>query len=73
MTVLDGVSSDGLTTAVHPAASAKGSFWLTIRNGKFQGQMMPATPIGSFRTRPSMSGPNELWLSPCIVRASDAA
>jgi hypothetical protein len=69
ITVLDGVSSDGFTTAVQPAASAKGSFWLTIRNGKFQGQMIPATPIGSFRTSPSMSGPSELWLSPCIVRA----
>ena len=31
------VISLGLTTAVQPAASAKGSFWLTMRNGKFHG------------------------------------
>ena len=38
ITVVEGVSSEGFTTAVQPAASAKGSFWLTIRNGKFQGR-----------------------------------
>ena len=73
ITVVEGVSSEGFTTAVQPAASAKGSFWLTIRNGKFQGQMIAATPIGSFSTTPSMSRPRLLWLSPDSVRASAAA
>ena len=36
--MVDGVISEGFTTAVQPAASANGSFWLTIRNGKFQGR-----------------------------------
>ena len=71
--VVEGVSSEGFTTAVQPAASAKGSFWLTIRNGKFHGQITETTPTGSFRIRPSMSDPRLLWLSPCTVRASDAA
>ena len=52
------VSSRGLTTAVQPAASAKGSFWLTIRNGKFHGVMIETTPIGSRSTTPSMASPS---------------
>ena len=28
-----------------PISQAKGSFWLTIRNGKFQGVMIETTPI----------------------------
>ncbi len=71
--MVDGVISEGFTTAVQPAASAKGSFWLTIRNGKFHGQMIAATPIGSFSTTPSMSRPRLLWLSPDSVRANAAA
>ena len=73
ITVVEGVISEGLTTAVHPAASANGSFWLTMRNGKFHGQMIAATPTGSLRTTPSMSRPRLLWLSPATVRASAAA
>ena len=49
------VSSLGLTTAVQPAASAKGSFCATIRNGKFHGVMIETTPIGSRSTTPSMA------------------
>ena len=51
------VISLGLTTAVQPAASAKGSFWLTIRKGKFHGVMIETTPIGSRSTTPSMASP----------------
>ena len=50
------VSSLGLTTAVQPAASANGSFWLTIRNGKFHGVMIATTPMGSRTTTPSIAG-----------------
>jgi hypothetical protein len=63
ITVVEGVSSDGLTTQVQPAASAKGSFCDRIQNGKFQGVMTDTTPIGSFSTTASMSWPRELWLS----------
>merc|ERR1712226_744133 len=42
-----GVSSEGLTTAVQPQASAAPSFLVIIALGKFQGQMMAATPTGS--------------------------
>jgi len=59
-TVVPDVTSAGLTTAVQPAASAKGSFWLTIRNGKFQGVMMPTTPMGSRSTMPSVASPSVL-------------
>ena len=45
--MVEGVISEGLTTAVQPAASAKGSFWLTIRKGKFQGQMIETTQMPS--------------------------
>ncbi len=44
------VNSEGLTTTVQPAASAKGSFWARIRVGKFHGMMSPATPTGSRTT-----------------------
>ena len=60
ITVEPEVSSDGLTTAVQPAASAKGSFWLTIRNGKFHGVMIETTPIGSRSTTPSVGSPSVL-------------
>jgi hypothetical protein len=69
ITVVEGVISDGLTTQVQPAASAKGSFCDRIQNGKFQGVMIETTPIGSFSTIASMSGPSVLWLSPCIACA----
>ena len=58
--VVPGVSSAGFTTAVQPTARANGSFWLTIRSGKFQGVIMPTTPTGSRNTSPSMSGPSVL-------------
>ncbi len=59
-TVEPEVSSDGLTTQVHPAASANGSFWLTIRKGKFHGVMIETTPIASRSTTPSVPSPSVL-------------
>ena len=41
------VNSDGLTTAVQPAASAGASFQLVSVSGEFQGVMMATTPFGS--------------------------
>jgi hypothetical protein len=54
------VSSLGLTTHEQPAARAKGSFWLTIRSGKFHGVISATTPIGSRIVRPITSPPS--WL-----------
>ena len=42
-----GVCSAGLSTIVHPAASAGASFHAAIMSGKFQGMIWPTTPIGS--------------------------
>ena len=58
ISVVADVSSAGLTTAVQPAASAKGSFWLTMSRGKFQGVTMPTTPSGSRSTTPSVCSPS---------------
>ena len=60
ITVVPEVTSAGLTTAVQPAAKAKGSFWLTIRKGKFQGVMMLTTPMGSRKTTPRVFSPRVL-------------
>ena len=42
------VNSDGLTTAVQPAASAGASFQLVSVSGEFQGVMIATTPFGSY-------------------------
>ena len=42
------VNSDGLTTAVHPTASAGASFQLVSVSGEFQGVMIAMTPLGSY-------------------------
>ena len=42
-----GVWSLGLTTTVHPAASAGASFQLSSISGEFQGVMAATTPTGS--------------------------
>jgi hypothetical protein len=54
----------GLIAAVQPTASAKGSFWLMISSGKFQGVIIATTPTGSCSTRPSTCGPRALCASP---------
>src|SRR5580698_2556742 len=42
------VNSDGLITAVQPAASAGASFQLVRVSGEFHGVMIATTPLGSF-------------------------
>ena len=71
--VVPAASSEGLTTAVHPAARAKGSFWLTMSSGKFQGVMIATTPTGSWTTIARTSWPRWLWASPWEWRARVAA
>ena len=45
-----GVSSDGFSTTVLPAASAGPIFQLVNISGKFHGTIWPTTPIGSRST-----------------------
>src|SRR5687768_5810645 len=42
------VNSDGLTTAVQPAASAGASFQLVSVSGEFHGVMIATTPLASY-------------------------
>ena len=53
------VISEGLTTAVHPAARANGSFCDTMRNGKFHGVIIPKMPAGRRIDRPIFCGSPE--------------
>src|SRR5829696_1798460 len=46
-TIAADVYSDGLTTAVQPAASAGASFQLVSVSGEFHGVMIATTPFGS--------------------------
>uniref|UniRef100_A0A224XX72 Uncharacterized protein n=1 Tax=Panstrongylus lignarius TaxID=156445 RepID=A0A224XX72_9HEMI len=43
---VNGVSSAGLMTTVHPAANAAPALRVIIANGKFQGVIKDATPTG---------------------------
>jgi len=65
------VSDAGLTTQVHPAASAGASFHDSSRSGKFQGVIMATTPTGSRSVctkKPGMPGS----VSPVILVAQPA-
>ena len=42
------VSSAGLTTTLHPAASAGANFVHSVASGPFHGVISPTTPTGSF-------------------------
>ena len=52
-----GVSSEGLTTIVQPAASAGPTLRVIIAAGKFQGVIAAVTPIGCFSTTMRLSRP----------------
>ena len=67
-----GVSDDGLNTTVFPATSAGISFQHGIAIGKFQGVMMPATPIGWRMLIAHLSGSSDGTVSPNIRRPSPA-
>ena len=60
------VNSEGLTTAVQPAASAGASFQLVSVNGEFHGVMIAMTPFGSYfvyANTPFLSvGITALWI-----------
>ena len=65
-----GVCSAGLTTTVHPAASAGAIFHAAISKGKFHGMICPTTPIGSCRlmltvvSSCSLMDPSSLRITP---------
>ena len=40
-------NSEGLSTTVHPAASAGATFWAKSMSGAFQGMIAATTPTGS--------------------------
>ena len=67
-----GVRSLGLTTAVQPTASANGSFWETIKSGKFHGVITPTHRRFLDRHR-QVVGPRWLWASPYACWARLAA
>ena len=46
-TIAQDVNSEGLMTAVQPAANAGASFQLVNVSGEFQGVMIATTPFGS--------------------------
>jgi hypothetical protein len=48
---LNGASSLGLSTMVHPAASAGATLHAIWLSGQFHGVMRPHTPMASYRTR----------------------
>ena len=60
----NGVSSDGLSTMVQPAASAGATLRVIIAFGKFHGVMAAQTPIGSLRTMMRRSGVGAGMVSP---------
>lgn len=50
------VNSEGLQTQVLPVAMAGAIFQVSRKNGKFQGEMRPATPRGWERTWKGIKG-----------------
>jgi len=59
-----GVSSEGLITTAHPAASAGAILQVIIAAGKFHGVMMAQTPTGSFKVTIRLSGQGEGTVRP---------
>ena len=67
-----GVSLDGLKTTVLPVTSAGIIFQHGMAIGKFQGVMIPATPIGWRMLIAHLSGSSDGTVSPNIRRPSPA-
>ena len=70
MSVDAGVTSDGLTTTVHPAASAGASFMISKVSGLFHGVIAATTPIGSRTVKPAMFGMLLASVSPSGISAT---
>src|SRR5471032_515821 len=66
----NGVASAGLSTIVHPAASAGPTLRVIIAIGKFHGVMAAQTPIGYLVTSRRRSGHGDARVSPATRLAS---
>lgn len=69
--VVAGVWESGLTTTLHPAASAGQIFQAAWFSGKFHGAISVATPTGSLTVKARRPGP-KVVVSPWISRARPA-
>ncbi|KAI6773961.1 hypothetical protein HG531_000810 [Fusarium graminearum] len=67
-----GVSGDGFTTIVHPAANAAAAFRRTMATGKFQGTSATATPSGCLMVTTRLFGADGIKHVPWIRSASPA-
>jgi len=67
-----GVSGEGLTIIVHPAAKAALAFRKIIAIGKFHGTRAAVTPIGCFTVKTLRPGADGVWIVPVILSASPA-
>ena len=67
-----GVSEAGFSTAVLPQISAGNSFQAGMAIGKFQGVMIPATPIGRRMAIANLSGISDGTVWPNSRRPSPA-
>ncbi len=68
-----GVSSAGLNTTVFPQTRAGNIFQVGIAIGKFQGVIIPPTPIGILKLRFILFGSSLGALSPNNLLPSEAA
>src|SRR5262249_415327 len=64
------VNSEGLTTAVHPAASAGARCQLVRVSGEFQGVMIATTPLGSYLVYENTPFLSVGMTDPCTLSAS---
>lgn len=67
-----GVSSAGLITTVQPTAIAGDAFLVIIAAGKFQGVIIPATPIGCLIAMYLLDETGDWKTSPFNLLASSA-
>ena len=67
---VSGVSSEGLRTAVQPAAIAGATFLATMAQGKFQGVMSAAGPMGCWMVHILRPFKGDDIVTPSILLAS---
>src|SRR5271163_2878489 len=69
---VSGVSGDGLTTMVQPAASAAPALRRIMAMGKFHGTSATATPMGCLMTKVRRLGADGVYTEPWMRSASPA-
>ena len=63
------VNSEGLITAVFPAANAGASFHANNSNGEFHGVIIPMTPNASYRVKLNIPGLSDGITDPSTLSA----